>query len=89
LLEDLATETEARIEADKQLQSNIDTVTGNLNKEIADRIENDNSIWKELTNFKNTKGKANGLASLDDSGKVPSTQLPSYVDDVLEFTQLD
>lgn len=48
LLEDLATETEARIEADKQLQSNIDTVTGNLNKEIADRIENDNSIWEVL-----------------------------------------
>lgn len=49
----------------------------------------DDSLHKELTNFKNTKGKANGLASLDDSGKVPSTQLPSYVDDVLEFTQLD
>lgn len=50
LLEDLATETEARIKADKQLQSNIDTVTGNLNKEIADRIENDNSIWEVLYN---------------------------------------
>lgn len=49
----------------------------------------DDSLHKELTNFKNTKGKANGLASLDGSGKVPSTQLPSYVDDVLEFTQLD
>lgn len=49
----------------------------------------DDSLHKELTNFKNTKGKANGLASLDDSGKVPSTQLPSYVGDVLEFTQLD
>lgn len=50
LLEDLATETEARIEADKQLQSNIDTVTGNLFIEIADRIENDNSIWEVLYN---------------------------------------
>lgn len=39
----------------------------------------DDNLHKELTNFKNTKGKANGLASLDDSGKVPSTQLPSYV----------
>lgn len=60
-------------------QSEINTQLG---------ISND-SLHKELTNFKNTKGKANGLASLDDSGKVPSTQLPSYVDDVLEFTQLD
>lgn len=49
----------------------------------------DDSLRKELTAFKNTKGKANGLASLDDSGKVPSTQLPSYVGDVLEFDQLD
>lgn len=49
----------------------------------------DDSLRKELTAFKNTKGKANGLASLDDSGKVPSTQLPSYVDVILEFDQLD
>lgn len=32
------------------------------------------------------KGAANGLAELDANGKVPSTQLPSYVDDVLEYT---
>lgn len=31
------------------------------------------------------KGVVNGVASLDGSGKVPSSQLPSYVDDVLEF----
>lgn len=29
-------------------------------------------------------GKANGVASLDSAGKVPSSQLPSYVDDVIE-----
>ena len=29
-------------------------------------------------------GAANGVASLDSSGKVPSSQLPSYVDDVIE-----
>ena len=34
------------------------------------------------------KGVANGYASLDGSGLVPSTQLPSYVDDVLEYTNL-
>lgn len=32
------------------------------------------------------KGKAGGYASLGDDGKVPSSQLPSYVDDVMEFT---
>ena len=31
------------------------------------------------------KGAANGYASLDSGGKVPSTQLPSFVDDVLEY----
>ncbi len=30
------------------------------------------------------KGAANGVASLDASGQVPASQLPSYVDDVLE-----
>ena len=30
------------------------------------------------------KGSAGGLAELDSNGKVPSTQLPSYVDDVIE-----
>lgn len=33
---------------------------------------------------KTEKGVANGIATLDSSGKVPSSQLPSYVDDVLE-----
>ena len=32
------------------------------------------------------KGAANGVAELDASGKVPSSQLPSYVDDVLEYS---
>lgn len=31
------------------------------------------------------KGKAGGVATLDSAGKVPSSQLPSYVDDVLEY----
>ena len=35
------------------------------------------------------KGVANGLAELDENGKVPSSQLPSYVDDVLEFLERD
>lgn len=34
------------------------------------------------------KGSANGLAELDQNGKVPAAQLPSFVDDVLEYTDL-
>jgi Pectate lyase superfamily protein len=34
------------------------------------------------------KGVANGYASLDASTKVPAAQLPSYVDDVIEYANL-
>ena len=34
------------------------------------------------------KGANNGVAELDSTGKVPSSQLPSYVDDVLEYNSL-
>lgn len=35
------------------------------------------------------KGKANGVATLDSGGKIPSSQLPSYVDDIVEVANLD
>lgn len=38
--------------------------------------------WK---NGIGNKGAANGVAGLDSTGKVPSTQLPSYVDDVIDL----
>lgn len=48
-----------------------------------------------LTNYVDTnkqdiseKGQINGYASLDGSGTVPASQLPSYVDSVLEFANL-
>ncbi|MDV1094945.1 hypothetical protein RZQ20_22025 [Raoultella ornithinolytica] len=34
-------------------------------------------------------GKDNGIATLDGNGQVPSSQLPSYVDDVLEFKTIE
>lgn len=33
---------------------------------------------------KSEKGATNGIASLDENGRVPSSQLPSYVDDVID-----
>lgn len=41
-------------------------------------------VQDELLAFMNTKGQHSGLAELDENGVVPSTQLPSYVDDVVE-----
>ena len=42
---------------------------------------------ERLTSFKSTLkiGTANGLATLGSDGKVPSSQLPSFVDDVVEY----
>ena len=34
-------------------------------------------------------GAANGIAPLDEDSKIPSTYLPSYVDDVLEYDNLE
>lgn len=39
---------------------------------------------KDVDEIINSIGQANGIASLDGSGKVPSEQLPSYVDDIVE-----
>lgn len=36
-----------------------------------------------------SKGVANGIATLDGSGKVPTSQLPSFVDDVVEVANFD
>ena len=52
----------------------------------------DSVDWSNITNKPNLNekvntsllGQANGVATLDESGKVPSVQLPSYVDDVIE-----
>ena len=35
------------------------------------------------------KGSANGVAELDQNGKVPASQLPSFVDDVIEYNSLN
>ena len=43
-------------------------------------------VQDELLSFTNQKGQPNGLATLGTDGKVPSDQLPSYVDDVVEVS---
>jgi hypothetical protein len=63
-------EEEARAAADTALKNKLQTNINNLEKKHDD--------------FVATKGKANGFASLDGNGLVPSSQLPSYVDDVIE-----
>lgn len=47
---------------------------------IGDTSEVNNKIQQ----FIDSKGNPNGLASLNESGVIPTSQLPSYVDDVIE-----
>lgn len=84
----ITTETTNRTNADNALGARID-------KEITDRTAADTALDTKLQNninaleakhdaFVATKGKANGFASLDANGTVPASQLPSYVDDIIE-----
>lgn len=61
-------------------------------KELKTLIDNNASdigeVQQDLTDFIGTKGQASGIASLDESGKVPSEQLPSYVDDVINISKV-
>lgn len=83
---------------DKEItdRGSADAVLGaKIDKEIQDRTTADTALKTELTGdiqgvqdaldeFIATKAQANGLASLDENGKVPANQLPSYVDDVID-----
>lgn len=81
-------EVQDRTAADTALGTRIDT-------EVTARTEADAALKTELTEdiqgvqdaldaFIATKAQASGLASLDENGKVPAEQLPSYVDDIID-----
>lgn len=72
-------------------------LTGNITLTASDvGIDPDNiseSVLAEAKTYTDNKitglkGANSGLAELDANGKVPSSQLPSYVDDVLEYANL-
>jgi hypothetical protein len=52
------------------------TDLGNLTNVVANKVNS------------SLVGANNGIATLDEAGKVPSSQLPSFVDDVLEYADL-
>lgn len=89
----------ANVTAAAQQSSTDLTTAGALFEATKDKIElTDLSIAAASANYAeydNTKGEfgikagvANGLATLDANGLVPSTQLPSYVDDVIELVAI-
>ena len=92
----LDTKLTTAVEKEAQDREAADTALGTrIDNEATARANADNALKTELTEdiqgvqddidtFKATKGQANGLASLDENGKVPTEQLPSYVDDVID-----
>jgi hypothetical protein len=59
--------------------------------QVADGVNSGDAVNKSQLDTKldsSLKGADNGLAELDAGGKVPASQLPSYVDDVLEYADL-
>ena len=81
-------EADARAESDNSLMNSINAeaeARANADTNLENKLQtNINNLEKKYDDFVATKGKANGLASLDGNGLVPSSQLPSYVDDVIE-----
>ena len=70
---------------------NLNTIWNMIGSKKSDSGVQATTLWggidevqDELLSFMNTKGQHGGLAELGSDGKVPSTQLPSYVDDVIE-----
>ena len=64
----------SRIDSEHDFIANVQT---QLHRETVENA-------KDIRNIVDSKGQPNGIAILDASGKVPSEQLPSYVDDVID-----
>lgn len=89
-----ATKTTAGVMSAQDKINLDETLPNAIAKEVQDRkdaiaaLESSSNasikaLEKKHDDFVATKGQANGFASLDGNGLVPSSQLPSYVDDVI------
>lgn len=74
------------------LSSSVQTSLGKADTALQSHQSKADIGLSNVTNDAQVKrsemGTASGVATLDSSGKVPSSQLPSYVDDVLEYADL-
>jgi hypothetical protein len=73
------------LKGDGSLDSNIYSLSGHVHSYLDITNLNEYTGFDSRYQISSQKGQINGYASLDETGKVPSSQLPSYVDDVLEF----
>lgn len=97
-LKGLAKDVSANAQSIEQIRTQINTIGSSVNTLTSDvsglktrvssaetRISTAEGNIQSITN---SKGMPNGIASLDAGGKVPSAQLPGYVDDVVEFNAM-
>ncbi len=68
--------------------ANIVHSGGNLNDYLVSTESILNNVQQNISNINTSKGQPNGIASLDETGLIPVGQLPSFVDDVLEFASV-
>ncbi|MDR0768715.1 MAG: hypothetical protein LBE71_02245, partial [Dysgonamonadaceae bacterium] len=69
-------------------QSRIGNVASLTTTEKNNLVGAINELNSGVGDIGSQKGAANGIASLDATGKVPAAQLPAFVDDVLEYANL-
>ena len=64
--------------------NNITPADKTVNVQVSKSTVGLNNVTNDAQVKRSEMGKANGVATLDNAGKVPAAQLPSYVDDVIE-----
>ena len=64
--------------------SSITPADKTVNVQVSKSTVGLNNVTNDAQVKRSEMGKANGVATLDNAGKVPAAQLPSYVDDVIE-----
>lgn len=63
--------------------TDADNIWGTITGTLSNQTDLNNALGSKIPTSQ--KGAASGVAELNESGVVPSDQLPSYVDDVVEY----
>ena len=85
----ISAETTRATGKEAELSTAISTETSKRQKGDQDNNTRITKVSNQLNGFIATKGQPNGFASLDSKGLIPSSQLPAYVDDVIEVATFD
>lgn len=85
----ISAETARATGKEAELSTAISNETTERQKGDQDNNTKITKVSNQLNGFIATKGQPNGFASLDSKGLIPSSQLPAYVDDVIEVATFD